>query len=156
MTEEQLKNLLFKISVMAVHSISEGSTDPISVQEAIEHNSTTRPILFSTQIMNVKNISNSEKEITFAFSPDYLIENQSLVLQGGLNELAWIYKLPAYDYGNEEILMEDKEGTISMRSEEGVVEWLIRGNIEITSINKATYSIELETLYHSVIQTNSN
>jgi hypothetical protein len=156
MTEEQLKNLLFKMSVMAVHSLSEGSTDPITVQEAIERNSYTRPIIFSTQTMNVKNISDSEKEITFALSPDFLVENRSLVLQGGLDELTWTYKLPQYDYGDEEVLIEDSDGQISMRSEEGVIEWLIRGTIELVRVNSLTYELDLDTLYHSVINLNNN
>jgi hypothetical protein len=156
MTEEQLKNLLFKMSVMAVHSISDGSEDTISVQEAIERNSHSRPIIFSTQIMSVNNIGDSEKEITFALSPDYLIENHSLVLQGRLDELSWTYKLPQYDYGNEEVLMEDADGQISMRSEEGVVNWLIRGTIELAKVNARTYELDLEAIYHSVIKTNND
>jgi hypothetical protein len=156
MTEEQLKSLLFKMSVMSVHSISDGSTDPISVQEAIEKNSYTRPITFSTQIMNVRNHSDSQKEITFALSPDYLMENQSLVLHGCLDELLWNFKLPAYDYGTEEVLMEDSEGAISMRSEEGVVEWLIRGTIELERVNSLTYELDLKTLYQSVMNINDD
>jgi hypothetical protein len=156
MTEEQLKNLLFKMSVIAVHSISDGSEDPISVQEAIETNSYSRPIIFSTQIMSVNNIGDSEKEITFALSPDYLIENHSLVLQGRLDELSWTYKLPQYDYGNEEVLMEDADGQISMRSEEGVVNWLIRGAIELVKVNARTYELDLEAIYQSVMNTNSD
>lgn len=156
MTEEQLKNLLFKISVMAVHSISDGSNDPISVQESIEKNSYTRPIIFSTQIMDVKNISDSEKKITFALSPDFLIENQSLVIEGCLDKLIWTYNLPKYDYGDEEVLMKDAEGIISMRTEEGVVEWLIRGTIELIQVIPLIYELDLEILYHSVMNTNNN
>jgi hypothetical protein len=155
MTEEQLKNLLFKLSVVAVHSLSDGSEDPISVQEAIEKNSYARPIIFSTQIMSVNNIGDSEKEITFALSPDYLIENYSLVIDGRLDELTWTYKLPYYDYGEEEVLMEDAEGQISMTSEEGVVNWLTRGTIELVGVSARTYELNLETLYHSVMNTNN-
>jgi hypothetical protein len=156
MTEEQLKNLLFKLSVIAVHSLSDGSEDPISVQEAIERNSHIRAITFSTQIMNVKNISDSQKEITFALSTDYLIENHSLVLKGQLDELIWTYKLPQYDFGEEEILMKDAEGQISMTSEEGVVNWLTRGTIELVGVSARTYELDLETLYHSVMNTDNN
>jgi hypothetical protein len=156
MTEEQLKNLLFKLSVIAVHSLSDGSEDPISVQEAIEHNSYTRPVIFSTQIMNVRNHSDSQKEITFALSPDYLMENQRLVLRGCLDELTWIYKLPQYDYGDEEVLMEDAEGQISMSSEEGVVNWLTRGTIELVGVSARTYELDLEAIYQSVMNTNSD
>jgi hypothetical protein len=143
------------MSVMAMHSISDGSEDPISVQEAIERNSYVRPIIASMQIMNVKNISNSEKEITFALSTDYLIDNQSLVLEGRLDELTWIYKLPQYDYGDEEVLVKDAEGLISMSSEEGVVNWLIRGTIELAKVNERTYELDLQTVYHSVMNTDN-
>jgi hypothetical protein len=156
MTEEQLKNLLFKMSVMAIHSISDGSEDPISVQEAIERNSYARPIIASMQVMNVNNISDSEKEITFALSTDYLIDNQSLVLEGRLDELTWIYKLPQYDYGNEEVIAADAEGVISMSSEEGVVNWLIRGSIELVKVNARTYELDLQTVYHSVMNAHSD
>jgi hypothetical protein len=151
MTEEQLKNLLFKLSVIAVHSLSDGSEDPISVQEAIERNSYTRPIIFSTQIMSVNNIGDSEKEITFALSPDYLIENYGLVIDGRLDELTWTYKLPYYDYGD----VVDAEGVILMSCEEGVVDWLTRGAIELAKVNTRTYDLDLETLYLSVMNTDN-
>lgn len=156
MTEEQLKSLLFKMSVISIHSISDGSNDPISVQEAIERNSYTRPIIFSTQIMSVNNIGDSEKEITFALSPDYLIDNYSLVMEGRLDELTWTYKLPYYDYGEEEILMEDAEGIISMTSEEGIENWLARGTIVLNRVNARTYELDLGALYQSVIKTNGD
>ncbi len=156
MTEEQLKNLLFKMSAMAIHSISEGSTDFTLVQEAIERNSSTHPVIFSTQILNVKNGSDGEKEITFSLSPEFLKTNSSLVNFYSLRELSWIYKLPKYNYGTEEVLMEDDEGQISMRSEEGVVNWLIQGTIELIKVNPLTYELNLETLYHSVMNTNNN
>lgn len=154
MTEEQLKNLLFKVSVLALHSMSGSTTDPITVQEAIERNSYARPILGSVQIMSVINISDSEKEITFTLSPDYLLENQMLVFEGCLTDLTWTYKLPQYDYGNEDILMEDAEGQISMRSEEGLVEWLIRGSIDLVKVNEQIYKLDLVTFYQSMMYTN--
>ena len=61
MDEQQLKNLLVKVSFLAVFQLSNGSEDPISVQESIEHNSYIRPILTPVQVLDIKNISDSEK-----------------------------------------------------------------------------------------------
>ena len=152
MNEEQLKNLLVKVSFLAVYQMSNGSEDPISVQESIKHNSYTRPVLTPVQILDIKNISDSEKEIKFAFSPDYLSTNIDLVMEYELQQLIWIFKLPQYDYGEEEVVVDDDEGQISIRSEEGVVEWYLRGSVEILNVSDLTYKLDLETLYHTVIK----
>lgn len=156
MTEQQLKNILFKISIIAIHKLSAGTKDPIALQESIERNSYTRPIVFSTQIIHINDISDTEKEITFVLSPDFLTENRSLVLKGGLHELTWMYKTLDYDYGDEEVVMEDAEGIISMQHEEGLANWLTRGTIEIIKINKYTYELDLKTLFHSVMSMNGD
>ena len=150
--EQQLKNLLAKVSFLAVYQLSNGSEDPISVQASIEHNSFTRPILTPVQVLDIENISDSEKEIRFALSPDYLSTNIDLVMEYGLHQLIWIFKLPQYDYGVDEVFVDDEEGQISIRSEEGVVEWLIRGTVEILNVSDLTYKLDLETLYHTVIK----
>ena len=152
MDEQQLKNLLVKVSFMAVYQLSNGSEDPIFVQASIEHNSYTRPILTPVQILEIKNISDSEKEIKFALSPDYLSTNIDLVVEYELHKLIWIFKLPEYDNGEEEVVVDDEEGQISIRSEEGVVEWLIRGTVEILNVSDLSYKLDLETLYHTVIK----
>ncbi len=152
MDEEQLKNLLVKISVLAVYQMSNGSEDPVAVQESIEHKSYTRPILTPVQVLDIKNIRDSEKEIKFALSPDYLATNIDLVMEYELQQLIWIFKLPQHDYGEEEVVVDDDEGQISIRSEEGVVEWFIRGSVEILNVSDLTYKLDLETLYHTVIK----
>jgi hypothetical protein len=152
MDYQQLTNLLVKVSLLAIYQLSKGSEDPISVQESIEHNSYTRPILNPVQILDIKNISDSEKEIRFAFSPDYLSTNIDLVMEYELHQLIWIFKLPQYDSGKNEVVVDDEEGQISIRSEEGVVEWLIRGTVEILNVSDLSYKLDLETLYHTVIK----
>lgn len=152
MDEQQLKNLLVKVSFLAVFQLSNGSEDPISVQESIEHNAYTRPILTPVQILDIENINDSEKEIKFALSPDYLSTNIDLVIEYELHQLIWIFKLPQYDNGQNEVVVDDEEGQISIRSEEGVVEWLIRGTVEILNVSDLTYKLDLETLYHTVIK----
>ena len=104
------------------------------------------------QIHDIKNISDSEKEIRFAFSPDYLSTNIDLVMEYELHQLIWIFKLPQYDSGKNEVVVDDEEGQISIRSEEGVVEWLIRGTVEILNVSDLSYKLDLETLYHTVIK----
>ena len=69
-----------------------------------------------------------------------------------LQQLIWIFKLPQYDCGEEEVVADDEEGQISIRSEEGVVEWLIRGSVEILNVSDLTYKLDFETLYHTVIK----
>jgi len=152
MDYQQLTNLLVKVSLLAIYQLSKGSEDPISVQESIEHNSYTRPILNPVQILEIKNISDSEKEIRFAFSPDYLSTNIDLVMEYELHQLIWFFKLPQYDSGKNEVVVDDEEGQISIRSEEGVVEWLIRGTVEILNVSDLSYKLDLETLYHTVIK----
>ena len=90
--------------------------------------------------------------IRFALSPDYLSKNIDLVIEYELHQLIWIFKLPQYDNGQNEVLVDDEEGQISIRSEEGVVEWLIRGTVEILNVSDLTYRLDLETLYHTVIK----
>lgn len=152
MNEQELKNLLAKVSFLAVYQLSNGSEDPISVQASIEHNSYTRPILSPVQILDIKNNSDSGKEIKFALSPDYLSTNIDLVMEYELQQLIWIFKLPQYDNGEDEVVVDDEEGLISIRSEEGVVEWLIRGSVEIHNVSDLSYKLDLETLYHTVIK----
>lgn len=152
MDEQQLKNLLAKVSFLAVFQLSNGSEDPISVQESIELNSYTRPILTPVQILDIEKISDSEKEIRFALSPDYLSTNIDLVMEYELHQLIWVFKLPQYDIDKNEVVLDDEEGQISIRSEEGVVEWLIRGTVEILNVSDLTYKLDLEKLYHTVIK----
>jgi hypothetical protein len=156
MTEEELKNQLFKLSAQAIYHLSDGSTDPISIQEAIEHNSYFRPILYCVQILSIKNIGDSEKEITFVLSPDYLMENRGLVIKGLLNEIMWTFKLNNYDYGIEETIVDDAEGRIDIRSEEGVENWIARGEIKILQCNKQTYQISLVDFFNSIVRTESD
>ena len=94
----------------------------------------------------------TEKEIRFALSPDYLSTNIDLVMEYELHQLIWIFKLPKYDNGKNEVVVDDEEGQISIRSEEGVVEWLIRGTVDILNVSDLSYKLDLETLYHTVIK----
>jgi hypothetical protein len=143
MTVDELKNQLFKLSAQAIYHISNGSKDVITVQEAIEKNGLFRPIVYSVQILNVLNQSDSEI-ITFVFSPNYLIENSDLVLGYGLNEIMWTYSLPRYDIDEPEIVADDVTGKIEITTEEGVVSWLSRGTIEIKQTGAKCYDLSVE------------
>jgi len=141
MTEAELKNLLFKLSVEAIYSISNGSTDSIGIKEAIEHYAYSRPTINSVQMIKVMNSSNGWKTLKFLLSPYCLINNHSLNIQHGLDELEWYYTLPDYDYGKEE----------ESESEEGVVNWLTRGTIDLSNASPNTYKMTLEKLYDAVL-----
>lgn len=156
MTEDELKNLLFKLSVQAIYHLSDGSEDVISVQEAIEKNGFFRPIVNQVQILNVINHSDSEKDITFLLSPDYLMENVDLVLGYGLNDIMWTFSLPKYDTDEPEVVAEDATGKIEIGSEEGVVNWLIRGSVEIKQVGEKSYDLRIEELHSSVFRSESN
>jgi len=148
MTEDQLTNLLFKISVEAICRLCDGDTDPISVQESIEVNTYSRPIVSCVQIFKINNISDSEKEITFILSTDFLIANSSINTEGTLSELMWIFKLPTYDSGT----IDDESGNVELTSEEGVVEWLTRGSVGIVKVNNSIYKLSTSDLIDSLIR----
>jgi len=152
MTEAELNNLLVKVSVQAIFELSDGNTDPIAVQEIIERNSYFRPVLSPIQILEVQSSPSGYTTIKFLLSPDFLIHNINITINNSLDKLIWTFELPPFSYGEEEVLVDDASGTISMRSEEGVVEWLMRGVVEIVSVSDLTYQLELETLYHSLIE----
>jgi hypothetical protein len=156
MTEDELKNELFKLSVQAIYHLSDGSEDVITVQEAIEKNSYLHPIINSVQILNVVNQSDSEKILTFVFSPDYLMENAEIVNGYGLNDIMWTYSLPKYDMDEPEVILEDTTGKIEMTSEEGVVNWLTRGLIEIKQVGVKSYNLKIEDLHSSLIGNKSD
>ena len=156
MTEDELKNQLFKLSVQAIYHLSNGSEDVITVQEAIEKNGFFRPIIYCVQILNVVFQSDSEKVITFVISPECLTENIDLVFGYGLNELMWTFSLPKYDIGEPEVLADDATGKIEMTSEEGVVNWLIRGSVEIKKVGYKFYDLSVEDFYRSVFRAQSN
>jgi hypothetical protein len=152
MTEAELNNLLVKVSVQAIFDLSDGNTDPIAVQEIIERNSYFRPVLSPIQIFEVQSSPSGYTKIKFLLSPDFLIYNINITINNSLDKLIWTFELPPCSYGEEDVLVDDASGTISMRSEEGVVEWLMRGVVEIVSVSDLTYQLELETLYHSLIE----
>jgi hypothetical protein len=156
MTEDELKNLLIKLSVQSIYHLSNGSEDVITVQEAIEKNGFLRPIVNYVQIMNVINHSDSEKDITFVLSPDYLFENVDLVFGYGLNDIMWTFSLPKYDIDEPNLLADDATGKIEMISEEGVVNWLIRGSVEIKQVGEKIYDLSIEEFHNSVFRTESN
>ena len=140
MTDFDLKNFLFKLSVQALHRLSNGSEDPITIQEAIERNSILKPILYCFQIMDVNFLREGSKSVIFMLSPQYLLENELLARQGALNELSWTFTLPPYDYDEDE----------------GVVEWMMKSLVEVSSKNARIDSIDLEQFQKSVIATEAD
>jgi hypothetical protein len=156
MTEAELKKTLFKLSVEAIYYLSRGSYSALTIQEYVEKNSNSRPVLSCAQIMKVNNISDSEKEIHFVLSPDYLSFNRSLVLQADLDELKWSFKLPSYiNEITEDLLPYLREGA-KVQAEEGVIEWLISSEVDLIEIGHRTYDLDFEIFHNSIVETDKN
>ncbi len=119
------ESTLYKLSVRAIHSLSGNTQDAITVKEAIERNAYFRPILSCVQIWFV-DFSKEENycEIHFVLSPDFMMENSALILNGGLTKLKWIFEIQNYDYG------EDENGN-KIFDEDGVDGWLIKSRIKV-------------------------
>lgn len=144
MTEAELKNQLFKISVFAIYQLSNESSDPITIQESLERKGILNPTIDPIQILNVKSLGDSEKIITFKFSQRFLNINPMLAREGRLNELEWTFQTPAYDYG-------DSVGDESTDNEEGAANWVARGVIEITQKNNSVLSLNSEEFCSALI-----
>ncbi len=123
MDKSSFESTLYRLSVRAIHSLSGNTQDAITIQEAIERNASFRPIINCVQIWLV-DFSNDKNycEIHFVLSPDFMLENSSLTLNGALMNLKWSFELQRYDYG------EDGDGN-NIYDEDGVEGWLIKGKI---------------------------
>ena len=156
MTEAELKSELYKLSVEAIYRLTKGSQDPITIQEALERNSNTGSILYCVEILKVINYSNSKKDVKFILSKNFVNDNLKLTLDYQLDKLLWSFKLPEYDIGELETLIEDDSGSIEMCSEEGVVEWLSRSSIELDRVNKSTFNLTIKDFQTAVIRAESD
>ena len=125
MDTTSFESILYRLSVKSIRALSGKTQDAITVQEAIERNAYFRPILSCVQIWLV-DFSKEENycEIHFVLSPDFMMENSSLTLNGALSELKWIFEIQRYDYG------EDDEGN-KISDEDGVDGWLIKSKIKV-------------------------
>ena len=156
MTEDELKNFLFRLSVEAIYRLSDGSNDPITIQESLERNSDTNLILYCVEITDVFNHTNSEKDVKFNLSQNYKDENPHLTKVYGLDKLIWMFKLPQYDSGPIETLMESDEDKLEFSSEEGVVEWLTRSTVELINFDKKIFNLSLKDFHNSVVRAESD
>jgi hypothetical protein len=117
MDTKSFESSLYRLSCKAIHALSGNTQDPITVQEAIEHNAYFRPISGCVQILMV-DFSKEENycDIHFVLSPKFMMRNYSLTLNGALTELSWIFGIQSYDYGEDE---------------DGVDGWLMRSKIKV-------------------------
>ncbi len=125
MDTRSFESTLYRLSVRAIHSLSGNTQDAITIQEAIERNAYFRPVINCVQIWLV-DFSNEKNycEIHFVLSPDFMLENSSLTLNGALMNLEWSFELLRYDYG------EDEDGN-KIYDEDGVDGWLIKSKIKV-------------------------
>jgi hypothetical protein len=119
MKMQEFESILFRESIKALHDLCGGSEDNITLEERLEHYWRFRIILGNTQLINHYFDKENNREITFVFSSDYMLNNYSIVIKYYLDSVKWKLVLPNYDYG-------DETGT-----DEGVSLWLSRGKIEI-------------------------
>ena len=126
MNTGDFESMLYKLSVDAIYSISNGAKDVITIQEAIERNAYFRAKLGCVQIWSIS-FDNSENycDIQFLLSPDFMMENSSLTLKSRLYNLSWTFSIKRYDYEDDE----DQK----VYEEDGVDGWLIKS--EIIGIN---------------------
>lgn len=136
MVTRSFESTLYRLSVKAIKALSGNTQDVITVQEAIERNAYFRPIFSCVQIWFV-DFSKEENycEIHFVLSPDFMMENSSLTLNGALTELMWIFEIKSYDYG------EDEEGN-KISDEDGVDGWMIRSEIKVNYDKIALANLE--------------
>jgi len=136
MDKTSFESILYKLSVKAIRAISGKTLDAITVQEAIERYAFFRPILSCVQIWFV-DFSKRENycEIHFVLSPDFMMENSSLTLNGSLMALNWTFEIQRYDYG------EDEEGS-KIAEEDGVDGWLIRSKIKVNYEKIAIHNLD--------------
>lgn len=156
MTVDELRNLLFKLSIQAIHGLSYGSEDVLAVQQAIKTNGILRPIVNSVQVIKLTSLDDGEINITFVLSPDYMIEQDDFVVAFNLNEIMWEFTLPRYHIDESEVVAEDTSGQIKVSSEEGIVNWLIRGTVDIKQVGLRTYDLSIEEFYSSIILAESD
>lgn len=149
MTMNDLERFLKQVTVEALHELVDGSTDPIAIQEFFESHSQFRISCGCTQLIKVEHISDSEKVLTLCFSSLYLVENRYYLPMYELDKLLWKFKIPQYRYFEV-----PSNFSAHTEAEEGVVEWLVRAEIEIIDYNPEILKLGYATLCKTAISVN--
>lgn len=146
MTKTDLERFLRQVTVEALHELVDGSTDPIAIQEFLESHSQFRISCHCTQLIKVEHISNSEKVLTLCFSSLYLVENSYYLPMYELDKMLWKFKIPEYRYFED-----PSDAAEHSETEEGVVEWLVRAEIEILDFNPEILNLDYATLCNTAL-----
>ena len=149
MIKIDLERFLRQVTVEALHELVDGSTDPIAIQEFFESHSQFRISCGCTQLIKVEHISDSEKVLTLCFSSLYLFENRYYLPMYELDKVLWKFKIPEYRYFED-----PSDAAESSETEEGVVEWLVRAEIEIVEYNAEILKLDYSTLCNTAISIN--
>jgi hypothetical protein len=104
-----MENLLHRISVKAIHELTQGTEDCIEIQEKLERTTQKIGVTNGVDLIGVRHISDSNKLIIFSL--------------GNYEKVIWVFELPEYDYGDE------------TDGDEGVVEWLTRASVKLYKDN---------------------
>ncbi len=147
MDTTSFESILYKLSVKAIRTLSGKTQDPSYVQEVIRRSAYFRPIVSCVQIWSA-DFSKKETycEIHFVLSPNFMIENSSLTLNGFLMKLKWTFEIQRYDYG------EDEEGN-KISDEEGIDGWLIRSKIKVNYEMIDIENLEQEDFFAAISNT---
>ena len=128
MNEQEFTSVLFKETIKAFRDLLDGSQSKELLKERIERFGILRIILGNTQVLQIILDDNAETVITFAFSPQYMMENRSIIVQRCLQTIMWEFTFASFNY--------DSNGV----DDENIVSWLARGKI---SIIKSTFPLDL-------------
>lgn len=150
MTDNELLNLLTKISVIGIYKLTGGATKIADIDKNIEKHSYYRPVLGVVQINRISILGGYSYKLDFNLSNDYLVGNSELTKDYNLQLLEWTFELPPIDRRVEHI-SEDHTGTLKIESTENVVEWLIRGKVSIKTSDSLISKLDLTKFYMTVM-----
>ncbi len=122
MNNSEIKHLLFNESVNAIEELRDGCNSIINLEEQMERFVICRIILGNTQLFDMSYVNNG-REITFGFSPYYMLENRSKVYKDSYDKIIWKFKLPPY-------IWDTKEG-----NDEGIDSWLSKGKVVVDKLS---------------------
>ena len=150
MTDNELINLLTKLSVISIYKLTGGATKIADIDKNIEQHSYYRPVLGVIQINRISILGNYSYKLDFNLSNEYLVEQAEITKQYKLQLLEWTFDLPPIDRRIEHI-SEDYTGTLKIESTENVVDWLIRGRVTIKASHPIISELDLTKFFMTVM-----
>lgn len=138
MTNNELENLLQKVSVDFLYRLSHGSRNANDIQDYIMLDAKKRPLIGFAQILELINTDETHHKVKFGLSPNFLFGSHDISLSGGLDRLTWLFIIPKLPIDEKVSIYEDDV--------EGAISWLALGKIEICETNPLTYKLAISDL----------